>query len=43
MAYEARKWDEKAFKEYQKAVEKYPKITNYEDLLQRQFEIAQRF
>lgn len=43
MAYEARKWDEKAFKEYQKAVEKYPKITNYEELLQRQFEIAQRF
>jgi outer membrane protein assembly factor BamD len=43
LAYEARKWDEKAFKEFQKAVEKYPKITNYEELLQRQFAIAQRF
>lgn len=42
-AYEARKWDEKAFKEYQKAIEKYPKIAKYEDILQRQFAIAQRF
>lgn len=42
-AYEARKWDEKAFKEYQKAIEKYPKIAKYEDILVRQFAIAQRF
>lgn len=43
LAYEARKWDEKAFKEYQKAVEKYPKIVNYEEVLQHQFDIARRF
>lgn len=42
-SYEARRWDEKAFKEYQKAVEKYPKITNYEEILERQYAIAQRF
>jgi len=41
--YEARKYDEKAFKEYQKLLEKYPKIDNYQEVLQRQFEIASRF
>ena len=42
-SYEARKMDEKAFKEYQKLVEKYPKAENYNEVLQRQFEIANRF
>ncbi len=42
-AYEARRWDEKAFEEYQKVIEKYPKIANYEEILERQFAIAQRF
>lgn len=42
-AYEARRWDEKAFKEYQKAIEKYPKIPHFEEILQRQFDIAMRF
>jgi outer membrane protein assembly factor BamD len=42
-AYEARRWDEKAFKEYQKAVEKYPKLPSFEDILERQFAIAMRF
>jgi len=41
--YEARRWDERAFKEYQKAVEKYPKIDNYEEITKRQFAIANRF
>ncbi len=35
--------DERAFKAYQKLVEKYPKIDNYEESLKRQFEIANRF
>ncbi len=43
LCYEARKWDEKAFKEFQKAIEKYPKIQNYEEILAQQFAIAQRF
>lgn len=41
--YEARKMDERAFKEYQKAITKYPKITNFEEVLQRQYDIAGRF
>lgn len=41
--YEARKWDERAFKEYQKAIEKYPKIENYDEIIKRQFAIANRF
>jgi outer membrane protein assembly factor BamD len=41
--YSARKMDEKAFKQYQKLLEKYPKIANYHEVLQRQFEIANRF
>ncbi len=41
--YEARHWDEKAFKEYQKAVEKFPKSQQYEAILERQFDIAKRF
>jgi len=40
---EARKQDEKAFKEYQKLVEKYPKADNYNEIVKRQYEIANRF
>lgn len=40
---EAQKKDEKAFQAYQKVIEKYPKITEYEEVLQRQYEIANRF
>lgn len=42
-SYEARKSDEKAFKEYQKLIEQYPKYSKYDEVLQRQYEIAQRF
>jgi outer membrane protein assembly factor BamD len=42
-AYEAKKQDERAFKEYQKALTKYPKLQNQEEILQRQFQIANRF
>lgn len=42
-AYEARGYDEKAFQEYQKLVEKYPKYGKYDEVLQRQYEIAKRF
>jgi outer membrane protein assembly factor BamD len=38
--YEATGKAEKAFKEYQRLVEKYPKITTYEEILGRQYEIA---
>lgn len=41
--YEAQGKDELAFKRYQTLLEKYPKIPSYEDVLQRQFEIANRF
>lgn len=41
--YEAEGHDEKAFKAYQKLVQKYPKAINYDDVLKRQFEIANRF
>jgi outer membrane protein assembly factor BamD len=41
--YEVRHNDEKAFKEYQKLLEKYPKVDNYQEVLQRQFVIANRF
>lgn len=34
---------EKAFKEYQKLLEKYPKIENYEEVLQRQHAIAGQY
>jgi outer membrane protein assembly factor BamD len=42
-SYEAKGQDERAFKEYQKLVEKYPKVENYEEVLQRQFIIANRY
>ncbi len=35
--------DEKAFKEYQKLIEKYPKIDNFNEVILRQFEIATRY
>jgi outer membrane protein assembly factor BamD len=35
--------DEKAFKAYQKLIEKYPEAANYDEVLQRQFEICNRF
>ncbi len=42
-AYEARQQDERAFKEYQNALTKYPKVKNHDEILQRQFDIANRF
>ena len=41
--YEAQGKDEKAFSEYQKLLEKHPKISNYQDILQRQYIITDRF
>jgi outer membrane protein assembly factor BamD len=41
--YETRGVDERAFKEYQTLLEKYPKAVNYEEVLKRQFDIANRF
>jgi outer membrane protein assembly factor BamD len=40
---EARGQDEKAFKAYQKLIETYPKAVNYDEVLTRQFEIANRY
>ena len=41
--YEAKKQDEKAFNAYQEIIEKNPKVENYEEILRRQYEIANRF
>ena len=41
--YEMKKQDEKAFKEYQKLIEKYPKFEKYPEVLERQYEIANRY
>jgi outer membrane protein assembly factor BamD (BamD/ComL family) len=41
--YEAKGLDEKAFNEYQTMLEKYPKVVNYEEILQRQYEITNRY
>jgi outer membrane protein assembly factor BamD len=41
--YEATGKDEKAFKEYQKVLEKQPKNDNYQEILQRQIIITDRF
>jgi outer membrane protein assembly factor BamD (BamD/ComL family) len=35
--------DEKAFNEYQKLLEKHPKLPNYEEVLKRQYQIAGKF
>ncbi len=40
---EAKGKDEKAFKEYQKVLENYPKAANYEEVLGRQFGIANKY
>lgn len=41
--YEAKGYDERAFKEYQKVLEKYPKFVDCDKVLKRQFQIANRF
>lgn len=41
--YEAKGQDERAFKEYQKVLEKYPKFIDCDKVLKQQFEIANRF
>ncbi len=40
---EQKGFSERAFKEYQKLLEKYPKAINYDEVLTRQYEIANRF
>ena len=40
---EAKGYDEKAFKSYQRLLEKYPKLTNYNEIVGRQFGIANRY
>jgi outer membrane protein assembly factor BamD len=41
--YEAKHQDEKAFNAYQRIIEKNPKVENYEEILSRQYEIANRY
>jgi outer membrane protein assembly factor BamD len=41
--YEAKARYEKAFQEYQKVLDKQPKIAQYQEIIQRQYEIANRF
>ncbi len=41
--HEAKGKDEKAFKEYQKVLETQPKIPNYQEILERQFVIANKY
>ena len=41
--YEAKGKDEKAFKEYQKVLEQQPKSANFEEISQRQYEIANKY
>src|ERR1044071_5860591 len=41
--YEETSKEEKAFKEYQKVLEKQPKIANYQEILQRQVAITDKF
>jgi len=40
---EEQKQDEKAFKAYQQLLEKYPKSSNYEEVVKRQYGIANRY
>jgi outer membrane protein assembly factor BamD len=42
-SYEAMRRDQKAFQEYQRLLETYPKVPNYDEVLQRQYEVANRF
>ena len=41
--YEAKHYDQRAFSEYQKILDTYPKSESVKDVLQRQYEIANRF
>lgn len=41
--YEEKKQDEAAFKAYQRLIERYPKVTNYDEVILRQMTIANRF
>jgi outer membrane assembly lipoprotein YfiO len=41
--YEAKNQDEKAFKAYQELIAKYPKIDNYDEVVLRQFVIADKY
>lgn len=41
--YEETGKDEQAFTTYQALIEKYPKVDNYQEVLKRQFEIANRY
>lgn len=41
--HEAREQDEAAFKAYQKLIERYPKVSNYDEVILRQMAIANRF
>ena len=38
--YQAKGQEERAFKEYQSLLEKHPKVVNYQEILQRQYEIS---
>jgi outer membrane protein assembly factor BamD (BamD/ComL family) len=42
-AYEARGQDERAFREYQTLLERYPKVEEYQRVVERQFEIANEY
>lgn len=42
-SYEERQKDEKAFKAYQELVEKYPKAASYDEVVKRQYVIANRY
>jgi outer membrane protein assembly factor BamD len=41
--YEARRMDDKAFKQYQIALIRYPKLPNYPEVLRRQLDIGRRY
>jgi outer membrane protein assembly factor BamD len=41
--YEAKGNDEKAFKEYQRLIEKNPRFENYQEVMQRQYEITNKY
>ncbi|HOW66176.1 MAG TPA: outer membrane protein assembly factor BamD [Candidatus Paceibacterota bacterium] len=42
-SYEERRMDERAFRAYQKLLQKYPKVDNFNEVVSRQFGIANRF
>jgi outer membrane protein assembly factor BamD len=41
--YEVKRMDERAFREYQRAIEKYPKVETYDEVVKHQSAIANRF